>query len=100
MKLLWQNDQPLIKSAVALPRMSDPGPRRRREQPDVLGKLDGRSALRTMQRLREIKIDVLVDCARCAPLHQHFVYDCRNAACVKESIHRECYHCNGNGIVN
>jgi hypothetical protein len=48
----------------------------------------------------QIKIDVLVDCAKCASLHRHFVYDCRNAACVKESIHRNCNHCNGSGIIN
>ncbi len=48
----------------------------------------------------QIKIDMLVDCERCAPLHRHFVYDCRNVACVKESVQRDCYGCNGSGIIN
>jgi hypothetical protein len=48
----------------------------------------------------KIKIDVMVDCEFCAPLHRHYVYDCQNACCVRQSFERECCHCDGKGFIH
>jgi hypothetical protein len=42
----------------------------------------------------------MVDCELCAPLHRHYVYDCQNACCVRQSFERECCHCDGKGFIH